>query len=76
MLHILALTETIFCQFHFANIFSILNDSRSDSAASKHFPNPQPKEARHEDFTVHHPFFQLPADERQKKIRCGIMSLS
>jgi hypothetical protein len=39
-----------------------------DRAASKHFPNPQAKEARHEDFPMHHPFFQLPADEREKKI--------
>jgi len=52
--------------FIFAYIFGILNNSRFDRAVSKHFHNPQPKEVRHEDFPVRHPFFQLPADECEK----------
>jgi hypothetical protein len=57
-------------------IFGSLNNSRFDRAASKQFHNPQPKEVHHEDFPVRHPFFQLPADEREKKIRCATMSSS
>ena len=53
----------------------MLNNNRFDRAASKHFPNPQTKEDRHEDFPMHHTLFQLPADEREKK-RYAIMSSS
>jgi hypothetical protein len=51
----------------FSNIFGIINNSRFDRAASKHFPEPKQKEALHEDFPVRHTFFQLPADECEKK---------
>ena len=69
-------SKYLLASFIFANIFGIFNHSRFDRAASKHFPNPQPKEVHHENFPVCHPFFQLPTDEREKKIRCGTMNSS
>jgi hypothetical protein len=62
--------------FIFANISGIFDHSLFNRPVSKHFHNPQPKEACHEDFPVRHPFFQLPEDEREKKIHCATMSSS
>jgi hypothetical protein len=38
---------------------------------SKHFPNPQTKEAYHENFRRYRAFLQLPAAECEKKMRYG-----
>ena len=67
-------------QFYFvSSVFSFmasLTIADLTERRQKHFPNTQPKEDRHETFPVHCPFFQLSADEREKKIRSAIMNSS
>ena len=66
---VIASFGSIFTKFMFTHISGILNNSRSDRRTSKHLINPLTKEAHHENFPVHHKFFQLPEDECEKKIK-------